>query len=199
MPTGSENNGGCVSCHGGSGWTVSRLFWTPSSATNQALTTATFTRPSAWPASFNLHTLQIAVQPASADPTGLAQGPAQVACVLRNVGTFGVPGNSAATDLLEVRANATRAQGAGGFNVPSLYGLALGAPYLHHGQARTLEELFDDPRWKAHLTAMNPVFLTTGDAATQKKDLIAFLLSIDTTSAEQAIPPGQDGCPAGFP
>jgi hypothetical protein len=198
MPSGSENNGGCVSCHGGSGWTVSRVYWSPSSGTNAALAAAPFTKPSAWPSSFNLHTLQIAAQPASADPSGV-QGPPQVACVLRNVGSFGIPGDTAGTDALEIRANGARAQGAGGFNVPSLYGLALGAPYLHHGMARTLEELFSDPRWKAHLTAANPVFLTTGDADQQKQDLIAFLLSIDATTAEQAVPPGQDGCPTTFP
>jgi cytochrome c peroxidase len=198
MPTASENSGGCVSCHGGAGWTVSRRFWLPTTATNLALTTAPFTRPSVWPASFNLHTLQIAAQPAAAD-NGVAQAPPQVACVIRNIGTFGVPGDAAKTTALEVRTNGARAQGAGGFNVPSLYGLSLGAPYLHHGQARTLDELFDDPKWQAHVIAANPVFLTTGDKQQQKRDLISFLLSIDETTAEQAIPYGFDGCPQVFP
>ena len=50
----------------------------------------------------------------------------QVACAMRNVGTFGIPGDAAATDALEVKAGAPvrRAQGRGGYNVPSLYGLA---------------------------------------------------------------------------
>src|SRR5262249_10856313 len=64
MPSSTENNGGCVGCHGGSGWTASRRYWTPSSANNTALATATFTSPSTWPKSFNLHTLQIEPQPA---------------------------------------------------------------------------------------------------------------------------------------
>lgn len=198
MPSGSENNAGCVACHGGAGWTASRRFWTPSSATNTALLAAPFVKAPAWPASLNPHTFQIAPQPASADPNGV-QAPPQVACVLRSVGTFGVPGDTAATDLLEVRATNARAQGAGGYNVPSLYGISMGAPYLHHGQARTLEELFDDPKWQAHLLAANPVFLTTGDAAQQKKDLIAFLSSIDATTTEQTLPGEWDGCPASFP
>ena len=96
-------------------------------------------------------------------------------CVIRNVGTFGVPGNTSRTDALEKKPDATRAQGRGGFNVPSLYGLALGAPYLHHGQANTLEALFDDPKWVLHLRAGNPNFLKTGNAVQQKNDLIAFL------------------------
>lgn len=198
MPSGSENNAGCVACHGGSGWTASRRFWTPSSPTNEALIGAPFVKAPAWPANLNLHTFQIAPQPAGADPQGV-QAPPQVACVLRNVGTFGIPGDTAATDLLELRATNTRAQGAGGFNVPSLYGISLGAPYLHHGQAKTLEELFDDAKWQAHLLAANPVFLTTGDAAQQKKDLSAFLLSIDSTTTEQTLPGEWDACPTSFP
>ncbi|MEZ4247172.1 MAG: hypothetical protein R3B99_02910 [Polyangiales bacterium] len=195
MPTGGANNGGCVACHGGQGWTASRRFFSPSSATNAGLTTQAFTPPDAWPDGWNQHTTQIAPQPASADSTGAVQGPPQVACVQRDVDTFGVPGDATATTALEVRANGARAQGDGGYNVPSLYGLAVGAPYLHHGQARTLEELMSDARWQEHLRAANPVFLTTGDVAQQRADLIAFLLSIDASTTEQAIPAGFDGCP----
>lgn len=195
MPSGGANNGGCVSCHGGQGWTVSRRFFVPSSATNAGLATQPFEAPEAWPPGWNQHTTQIGAQPASADSTGVVQGPPQVACVQRDVETFGVPGDAAATAALEIRANGARAQGDGGYNVPSLYGLSVGAPYLHHGQARTLEELVSDPAWEEHLRAANPVFLTTGDVAQQRADLIAFLLSIDASTTEQAIPAGFDGCP----
>jgi YVTN family beta-propeller protein len=192
MPTDTENNGGCVACHGGPGWTVSRRFFTPSSATNMALTTTTFTPPDAWPASWNLHEFQIAAQPAAADNTGMPVPLPQVACVIRDVDTFG-------SDTLEIRENGTRAQGAGGYNVPSLYGLALGAPYLHHGQAATLEELLSDPAWRSHFTAANPVFLTTGDVEAQRADLIAFLLSIDQGTDLQQVPAEFDGCPTSSP
>jgi hypothetical protein len=121
--------------------------------------------------------------------------PSQVACVIRDIETFGVPGDMAATDALEKKDTGTRAQGAGGFNVPSLYGLAVGAPYLHHGQAATLAALFDDAAWAAHLVAGNAVFLVgDADAATKKQDLINFLLSIDAATVEQNIPAGWDGC-----
>ena len=187
MPSGGANNGGCVACHGGPGWTASRRFWTPSEAENAALTSEAFTPPSAWAPGWNAHTLQIAPQPSSVDPSADAAGPPQVACVLRDVGTFG-------PDALEVRANGLRAQGAGGYNVPSLYGLAVGAPYLHHGQARTLEQLFTDTAFEEHTRAGNPVFLTTGDVEQQRADLIAFLLSIDASTTEQSLPSGFDGC-----
>jgi hypothetical protein len=72
--------------------------------------------------------------------------------------------------------------------------LALGAPYLHHGQAASLEELFSDPKWANHLRAGNPVFLTTGDPEQQKRDLISFLLSIDATTQTFDIPLGFDVC-----
>ncbi len=200
MPSGRENNGGCVSCHGGSGWTISRLTFEPSSKTNADLGKAAFKVPvpPLAPTS-NFHTLQIAPQPPITDTsTGPAEpaavGPKQVACVIRNVGSFGVPGDKDKTDALEKKADGTRAQGRGGYNVPSLYGLALGAPYLHHGQASSLNELFSDPLWEQHLHAANPVFLTTGDAEQQKKDLIAFLLSIDANTSEQEVPKGFDIC-----
>jgi YVTN family beta-propeller protein len=208
------DQGGCAKCHGGAGWTVSRRFYTPSSTVNAALATdatqSPFAAPSIFPATWSYQAKQIAAaQPIiAADPTGPAEnaavGPAQVACVLRNVGTFGdgVGGNSARTDALEVKPDGTRAQGRGGFNVPSLYGLALGDPYLHHGQAPTLEALFTDARWAFHTAAGAANFLAgakPGDADVQ--DLKAFLLSIDADQPELAIPTqggvSYDACPAG--
>jgi DNA-binding beta-propeller fold protein YncE/cytochrome c553 len=200
MPGGSSNNGGCVACHGGQGWTVSRLSFEPSSAKNAELAKAVLKVPiPPFAPTWNFGGTWIQAQPAISDTTtGPAEpaaiGPKQVTCVLRNVGTFGVPGNASATDALEKKPDNTRAQGRGGFNVPSLYGLALGAPYFHHGQAKTLEDVFDDPRWEQHLQAANPVFLTTGNREQQKKDLINFLLSIDAEAPEQSIPTDFDIC-----
>ncbi|MFK7986863.1 MAG: hypothetical protein AB8I08_12635 [Sandaracinaceae bacterium] len=191
MPTSTDNNGGCVACHGGAGWTASRRFYTPSSANNTALTTEVFTPPTAWADSWTDHTLQIAAQPAIASTSGAAQGPPQVACVIRNVGTFGSAG-------VEVRATGALAQGEGGYNIPSLYGVNVGAPYLHNGSAETLEALFTDSAFNDHTRAANPAFLTTGDLDQQRADLIEFLRSIDADTPEQALPEGFDGC-ADFP
>jgi hypothetical protein len=47
-------------------------------------------------------------------------------------------------DPIEIRDNATAAiaLGADGFNVPSLLSINYSAPYLHRGQAQTLEDVF---------------------------------------------------------
>ena len=204
-PNATASNGGCVRCHGGPGWTASRRYWTPSTDNNAQLSTvATFVKPAKWPASWTHQSgnFQIGPQPAAADTTGAVIQPAQVACTIRDVQSFGIPGDAAATDALERKDSspADRAPGAGGYNVPSLYGLALSAPYLHHGQAASLEELFDDPKWQDHLRAANPNFLLDGgDPEAKKADLAAFLLSIDADTPVQAVPTGWDGCPAVFP
>lgn len=185
------SQGNCASCHGGAGWTLSRLFYTPSSANNASLASTPFSAPG------SPHAKQIEQEPKGG---GGFIAPAQVSCVLRNVGSFGVPGNAAETDALEKKAGnppTDRAQGEfAGYNIPSLYGLALGAPYLHHGQAKTLAELFTDPKWSVHLRAGNAVFTPS---AGQTQDLANFLLSIDATTPEAAVPGGADQCLISFP
>lgn len=194
-------DGNCARCHGGPGWTASRRFWTPSMTNNTNLTTTAFVAPVSWPTTtpWNLHTFQIQTE----QPGGA--GPPHIACVLRNIGTFGVRNadgspNATATAALEVRENGAGAQGAGGFNIPSLYGLQLGAPYLHHGQAATLDELLDPSGpWRAHVQAGNALFLADDASGADRAALIAFLLSIDASTTEIPVPSGFDGCPASFP
>jgi DNA-binding beta-propeller fold protein YncE len=216
-PGAAPQAAGCANCHGGVGWTVSRQFYRPSTARTDALAvaaTGSFAAPPAFPSvagagaqAWNFHSLQIAPQPPSNLFDGVeantAVGPNQVACVIRNVGTFGVPGDALATNALEVRnPDSSRAQGRLGYNPPSLYGLAVGAPYLHHGGAKTLDQLFDDARWRPHAEAGSAVWLRQGsaqDIAQRKADLIAFLLSIDADTAVQDIPSGLDACPANDP
>jgi YVTN family beta-propeller protein len=200
--------GGCDKCHGGAGWTASRRFYTPSSATNMTLAMTTeFAKPAAWPQSWTFHDVggvkskQIAAQPVSAEVApfnSAAVAPPQLACAIRNVGTFGVPGDVAATDALEIKPGnpSPRAQGRGGYNVPSLYGVQVGGPYLHHGQARTLEELFTDAKWLAHTQAGAANFLGAGDVARDRQDLVNYLLSIDASTPEVALAAGFEGCPA---
>ena len=204
-----ETQGACIQCHSGAGWTVSRRFRNPpSEADNVALAVQLFNR-GVGPAVWTLHEggKQIEPQLAAADPDGRdALGavvnlpPAQMSCVLRNVGTFGIAGDATATNALEVRnapaaigaSTTVRAQGRGGYNVPALYGLSLGAPYLHHGQARTLEELFSDPKFESHRTAAAANFAPAGQ---DLADLVNFLRSIDKDTAEFAVPAGYDWCP----
>lgn len=207
-------DGGCAKCHGGSGWTVSRRFFAPTTPTNALLAGTQFEIPGFLPQTFmydaapGVPRTLISGQPAiGADDTGSADpgaGIAQVACSLRNVGTFGVPGDSARTDGLELRpspAGLVRSQGRAGYNVPSLYGLALGAPYFHHGQAATLTDLFSDARWQFHTNAGNANFALALAQPGKLDDLIAFLTSIDANTQEIAVPsnPGDgrsfDVCP----
>ncbi len=173
--------GGCQNCHGGPGFTLSKRFFTPSSAKNTELAALPFTSPG--------HTLLIQKEQAGGS---VEVGGEQVACVLRELKTFGAL-NAADTAALEKQQdNLKVAQGQfAGFNIPSLYGLSLGAPYLHHGQVKTLTDLFTDPRWNVHLLAGNPVFSLDN---TKRQDLINYLLSIDATTPEEAPAPGFDSC-----
>lgn len=203
------SDGGCDKCHGGQGWTVSRRFFVPSAAGNATLASASspynppgFFAPTLTYANNGVARFQISPQPtiADADPTGPAEptavGIGEVACTLRNVGTFGLPQDPGGTDSLEIRlfqGSAVRSEGRAGYNVPSLYGLAVGAPYLHHGQAPTLDALLTDTRWGFHTNAGNANFSLTLADAGKRADLIAFLLSIDADQPEFAIPDGPTG------
>jgi hypothetical protein len=213
--------GRCAKCHGGAGWTVSRRFFTPAAATNTSLTTGAVTIPTFFPSTWMYNAdaagtkrTFVSAQPAiaSADETGPAEPAAvpiaQVACSIRNVGTFGVPNNLESTNLLEVRpfqGSLVRAEGRAGYNVPSLYGLALGAPYLHHGQAATLADLFTDSRWQFHTNAGNANFSVSMSDPNKLADLTAFLLSIDAATPEIATLTDTisgnsfDACPLQFP
>jgi len=206
-----ETQGQCNKCHAGAGWTLSRRFFTPSAANNTALAALDFTEPVAWVATWaylnnGVARTEISTQPANipADATGPAEvtaiAPLQVACVVRNVGTFGIPGDTAATDVLELKNNNTRAQGRGGYNIPSLYGLALGAPYLHHGQAKSLDDLFTLSAYEFHTNAGNSNFsVVLGTDPQNLTDLKNFLLSLDADAAEISPPGGFDGCRSSFP
>jgi YVTN family beta-propeller protein len=174
-------NGGCAKCHGGAGWTQSRRFYEPSESRNTALATEVFTKPAAWPANFSQHSgaTQITIEPGG-------PGPREVSCVIRNTETFG-------SAELEKNENGTTAVGAKGYNIPSLYGLAVGAPYLHHGGAKTLDALLSEAAWQKHTEAGAGNFAPN---ATERAQLIAFLLSIDATTTEIDPPANFDGCPA---
>jgi cytochrome c peroxidase len=118
----------------------------------------------------------------------------QIQCVLRAVGTFPSTGtmpilpSGSPVVIREVRTNMmTDAQGLSGFNPPSLLDGVAGAPYFHAGNARTLEEVFD-PAFEAHYQALSENFLLAGDRATQIRQIVAFLLSIDEDTAAVAAP-----------
>jgi cytochrome c peroxidase len=85
---------------------------------------------------------------------------------------------------------ATLAVGATGFNVPSLLGLAVGAPYFHAGNARTLEELFD-PAFAGHHSANAAGFAPDSETLA---NLTAYLLSIDEQQQLEPLDAAHDFC-----
>ena len=183
----ADSGGRCQGCHGGPKWTISKRFYDPSGSINAALNTL------AW----NGDTLVANGFPAALLPatTGnqfmryAAAGGDQIQCVLRDVSTYGV--SPADVNALELRTDmSTPGQGNAanglGFNVPSILGMSVGAPYFHAGNARTLEESLD-VMFAGHTLALSPssTFL---DGANDKAALVAYLLSIDETTAPDAIP-----------
>jgi DNA-binding beta-propeller fold protein YncE/mono/diheme cytochrome c family protein len=185
----------CQGCHGGDKWTISTLFYQPSQATTTALATKPWTAPEGFPASLLPATAQNAFMRFPSNNGGLDQ----IQCILRPVGTFNASDGKAGAS--ELRADMkTKAQGdetdGKGFNPPSLFGAATGAPYLHNGGALTLESLLSS-QFKSHHGALAPGFLDEYDAQrTQKIEwLVQYILSID--AEQQAFPIPQAGAKGG--
>lgn len=198
----------CQGCHGGEKWTVSRRFYTPSTTSTSALLTTTLSGASDFPSAL-LPARQSAHQTLRFQGDNAA-GLDQILCVLRPVGTFNIA--ESGVGIAELRADmSTAAQGGGdatgdgnGYNVPSLLGLSTGAPYLHAGNARTLEALFSE-RFAQHHQALSANFLTENDAserATKVSALVQYLLSIDEQASFPGLPgTGSSGgslCPQSF-
>jgi len=90
------------------------------------------------------------------------------------VGTFDI------TNPIEIRDNAaaSTAFGRNGFNVPSLLSINYHAPFLHRGQAQTLEQVFP-----LHtLPAAGGATIAATLNAVEEADLLVFLKSIDGTT-----------------
>jgi hypothetical protein len=202
------SGGACQGCHGGAKWTISTRFFTPGSETNALLNTTPIAIPLGFPEAL------LPAQKPENQVLRFAGGNAatldQILCAIRPVGTFNIAEPGAG--IAEVRADMKAlAQGDGnpagegrGYNPPSLLGMAAGAPYLHGGNARTLEGLFGDT-FKVHARALAPNFLAESDpdyVESQVNDLVQYLLSIDEGSEPVDIPDaGASGgslCPKTF-
>jgi YVTN family beta-propeller protein len=214
------HDGSCQGCHGGDKWTVSKLFYKPGVAVNAALKTTNFVVPPGFPTNL------LPATDARDQKLVLNAGGESVQCVERNVQTFNKaePG----VGIAEVRGTNMKdlAQGGGvalhpnedgdndpsndvkagiGYNVPSLLGMSTSAPFLHAGNARTLEALFS-ANFQAHSTALAPNLFAERDPAEleYKRDaLIQYLLSIDEDATTVDLPKvaGAQGgslCPDNF-
>jgi hypothetical protein len=155
----------CASCHGGAKWTKSQIFHRDNPAA-------------------------VAQNGAPLDP-GVTRLPVMTGGPLANeffsftcnaltikylegVGTFDI------TNPLEIRDNAaaSTAFGVNGFNSSSLLSINYHAPYLHRGQAQTLDAVFPLHTLPAAGGATIAATLNAG----QQADLLAFLKSIDGTT-----------------
>lgn len=187
--------GGCAGCHGGAKWTVSKLFYTPSGATNEALKSKQYNENGSLVAAG----FPAALLPANPGSQTMrsAVGGDQIQCVLRNVGTFGV--SPAEINVQETRQDLTAAQGGtvngNGYNSPSLLGTQVGAPFFHAGNARTLEEALGTV-FATHSAALADAGFLAGPTADDDREaLAAYLLSVDEDSAIVPLPasPGAEG------
>ena len=161
----------CASCHGGAKWTKSEIFHRDNPAAIGQ----------------NMAPLDPGVTRLAAAPpvTNLANEFFSFTCnnltikYLEKVGTFDI------NNPLEIRDNAaaSTAFGVNGFNVPSLLSINYHAPYLHRGQAQTLEQVFplhglgpDGEEFPPKTTIQSQL------TAAQRADLLTFLKSIDGTT-----------------
>ena len=186
--------GNCQFCHGGVLWTSSERYFKPLLDTDASLSTL---------AAAGVPNIG-AVRPDQVSNTNTAMltviqndangAPHRHTCVVRKVGTFDADGpDMRGAD--EIRQNNMPAQGVDGYNIPSLLGMASGAPFLHNGAAASLTELFTDPGFKTHLQAGNQVFAPTAD---EVADLVAFLESIDDSTPQIMVPANQRFCPKNY-
>ncbi len=153
----------CASCHGGAKWTKSQVFHRDN------------------PGAFaqNGPPVDPGIDRVNNEFRALTCND-RVFKYLENVGTFD------AANPLEIRDNATAsiALGAAGFNVPSLLSINYHAPYLHRGQAQTLEEVFELHGLGAGGSVFPPTTtIATELTAAEQADLLVFLKSIDGTTA----------------
>jgi len=199
----------CSGCHSGEKWTISSVFYTPGNVPNDAFGSAAATSLSnvSWNANLNGFPPSLFPSAVASGKTDMRSGAPtgfeQLQCVLRPVGTIKANGavptgvSPAAVNVWEVRQDMlTGAQGAGGtnandfttgYNIPSLLGLQVGAPYFHAGNARSLEESFDNVIFAGHYQALAAIFVPT---STTTKQLVAYLLSIDASTTPIAEPAG---------
>jgi len=154
----------CASCHGGAKWTKSEIFHRDNPAAvsqNGAPLDPGVTRLAPSP--------PVAGVPAN-EFFSFTCNDATIK-YLEDVGTFDI------TNPIEIRDNAaaSTAFGRNGFNVPSLLSINYHAPYLHRGQAQTLDAVFP-------LHALGAGTIQSVLTNLQRSDLLAFLKSIDGTT-----------------
>jgi YVTN family beta-propeller protein len=162
----------CATCHGGAKWTKSEIFHRDNPAAvaqNGAILDGGVTRLAPAPPS------------AAAPVNELFSFTCNALTIkyLEDVGTFDV------TNPIELRDNAgaTTAFGVNGFQPPSLFSVNYHAPYLHRGQAQTLDAVFPLHGLGAGASGFPPTTtIQTELNAVDRANLLVFLKSIDGTT-----------------
>lgn len=167
----------CASCHGGSKWTKSTVFWNdnPTFPANPSVATV-----APFDAGLKVALDSVVNQPRDSlesytgdtNGNGVLDAGDLTLRILEPVGTF------SAANPIEVRGQGQLgkiANGAVGFNVPSLLGVAHSAPYFHDGSARTLAQVF-----AKHALGMGTIASTL--SAAELAQVEAFIRSIDGTT-----------------
>jgi cytochrome c553 len=164
----------CASCHGGVKWTKSR---TKGLYQDNPL----LAQDPVGPAFFSGVTVN--------DPGVAVAGPqvvkvtrgANVLTMLDNVGTFNVASTIELRGAAAINGQTTQgfpSFGLGGFNSPSLLGVAYSAPYLHDGSAHTLEEVF-----ARHTVGAANTTIANSLSAAEVAELLEFVRGIDDATA----------------
>jgi YVTN family beta-propeller protein len=162
----------CASCHGGAKWTKSEIFHRDNPAAvaqNGATLDSGVTRLAPAP--------PVAGAPANEFSSFTCNN--LTIQYLEDVGTFDI------NNPLEIRDNAaaSTAFGVNGFNVPSLLSINYHAPYLHRGQAQTLEDVFKLHGLGPNGSGFPPATTIETELTTeQRADLLVFLKAIDGTT-----------------
>jgi YVTN family beta-propeller protein len=162
----------CATCHGGPKWTKSEIFHRDNPAAvmqNGPALDPGVTRLAPAP--------PVAAAPANEFFSFTCNN--LTIKYLEDVGTFDV------NNPLEIRDNAaaSTAFGRNGFNVPSLLSVNYHAPYLHRGQAQTLEQVFPLHGLGPGRSGFPPSTTIQSQLnASERADLLTFLKSIDGTT-----------------
>ena len=176
-PAAAEANGrtvftaNCASCHGGAKWTKSRtkgLYQDNPLLQVDPVGPAFFTGVGKNDAGVALAGPQVVSVTRTGKPTLLR---------LDNVGTFNPASPIEIRGAAAVAGQSTQGAipfGAGGFNSPSLLGVAFSGPYFHDGSSHTLEDVA-----ARHRLGDAPATIASTLSAKDLEDLLAFVRSID--------------------
>jgi YVTN family beta-propeller protein len=151
--------GNCTSCHGGAKWTKSQILYLNNPALDKAFAAGGTARD---PGLSIVANQAVSYTDAKVD-TGVLK-------FLESIGTF------VAANPIEIRQNGAAPLGMLGFNVPSLLGVSVNAPYFHNGSAQTLEQVFTQ-----HGLGAGTIGSTLN--AADQANLLAFLKAIDGRTA----------------